>query len=118
MLSMLRPGVARGYRRTESGSLEIVGIPVIDDVVVDGDGDPVDLGGCTIELSGWPDTRAIEIDPHLMVGIAPTDSEYILSVLDRWLKRSTLSGTELADLNYETRELIIRLKEAPDGYVK
>jgi hypothetical protein len=60
---------ARGYHRDESGILRIIDLPFIDGQVTDYMGIPYDLSGEVVELMGWPDTKAIEISPRLLVGI-------------------------------------------------
>lgn len=62
-------GIARGYRRIESGCLEIIDLPVIDGQVVDGYGLPYSLDGDVVELMGWPDDYAVEVQSNLLVAV-------------------------------------------------
>lgn len=69
-IAMVDDGVARGYRRDESGMLEIVELPVIDGQVTDSYCQPCELNEeNVVELMGWPDSRAIEVMPNLLVGV-------------------------------------------------
>ena len=47
----------RGYRRTDSGTLEIVNVTRIDGKPVDSCGVPLRSDGELVRLEGWPDTR-------------------------------------------------------------
>jgi hypothetical protein len=60
---------ARGYRKTESGTIEIVDIPIDDDTVVDRYGSPYNLDGEIIDLLGWPDSKAVQVAPFLYIGL-------------------------------------------------
>lgn len=67
-MKYINEGTVRGYIRTESGSLEIKNVPVID-------GYPVDYLGCrlipdneTVRLIGWPDSSAQSYDNgHILI---------------------------------------------------
>jgi hypothetical protein len=68
-LAKIDKTTARGYRKTESGTIEIVDIPIDDDTVVDRYGSPYNLDGEIIDLLGWPDSKAVQVAPFLYIGL-------------------------------------------------
>jgi hypothetical protein len=70
MIAKTDEGTARAYRRQECGSLEVIELPIVDGQVTDSMGLPYDTeAGEIVDLAGWPDSKAVEVAPGLLVGI-------------------------------------------------
>lgn len=64
-------GNARGYVVSESGTLTITPVCVIDGQPVPMMSDePYDMSGPVVDLMGWPDTKAVDVGHNLLIAVA------------------------------------------------
>ena len=68
-LVMIHKGACRAYSRSESGTLSIIHVGVVNGKPVDYLGTPYDTNNPVVPLIGWPDTKAIEATPNLLIAI-------------------------------------------------